>query len=104
MRYWPPKAIPLINIRWLLHTKVAQNVLAPHTAAVALDVARDMHFRSRQPSALQRRWLRELPQPVADLLARELTADRREAWDRKRLDAVEAVQAVLVAVDTDEDM
>ncbi|HEU5469193.1 MAG TPA: TfuA-like protein [Actinophytocola sp.] len=91
-----PVTIPLVNVRWLLASKAAQGVLDRSAADAALRVALRTHFRERRPSVLLRRWQRELPAHLVDVLAPELADDRRDHWDRKRLDAIAAVRAALV--------
>jgi hypothetical protein len=88
---YQPVTIPLVNVRWLL----ASRQLAPAAAAAALSVAGELHFRARRPSVLARRWARALPAEVADVLVPELADDRRDTWDRKRLDAIAAVRGAL---------
>ncbi|MEC4019763.1 TfuA-like protein [Streptomyces sp. H27-D2] len=88
---YSPVTVPLANVRWLLdHTE-----LSVEDAQQALRVAHGVHFRDRRPSHLLRRWKEQLPAGVVELLEPELADDRRDNWDRKRLDALEAVRAVL---------
>lgn len=90
-----PVTIPLVNVRWLLASKEREGRLDRFGVAAALRVANGMHFRERRPAALLRRWWRELPAHVASVLEPELADDRRDTWDRKRLDALAAVRAAL---------
>lgn len=90
-----PVTIPLINVRWLLAEKVRAHELTRADADTALRVAHALHFRQRLPGMLARRWRAELPAEVADVLAPELADDRRDHWDRKRLDAIAAVHAAI---------
>ncbi|MDH6622929.1 hypothetical protein M2271_000716 [Streptomyces sp. LBL] len=88
---YSPVTVPLANVRWLLD----QTELSAEEAQQALRVAHGVHFRDRRPSYLLRRWKERLPASVVELLEPELADDRRDTWDRKRLDALEAVRAVL---------
>lgn len=89
--------IPLINVRWLLNRVQADRLLTAAEATAALRVAAGLHFRDRRPSLLLRRWKEKLPARVADALEPQMTPERRDAWDRKRLDALEAVQTAIEA-------
>jgi hypothetical protein len=88
---YQPVTIPLVNVRWLL----AVHELPAADAAAALEVAHSLHFRSRRPTVLARAWQRRLPAAVADVLVPELADERRDTWDRKRLDAIAAVRGAL---------
>ncbi|MFE7854118.1 TfuA-like protein [Streptomyces sp. NPDC057403] len=92
-----PVTIPLVNVRWLLAQKQAAGLLSAAAAAAALDAAKGLHFRDRRPSMLLRRWQQQLPQDAVEVLGPELDDERRDAWDRKRLDGLEAVQSALGA-------
>lgn len=87
---YSPLTVPLANVRWLLN----QSELSAEEAQQALRVANDVHFRDRRPSYLLRQWKERLPASVVELLEPELADDRRDFWDRKRLDALDAVRAV----------
>ncbi|MEV4190221.1 TfuA-like protein [Streptomyces toxytricini] len=88
---YSPVTVPLANVRWLL----SRTVLSAEDARSALRAAHGLHFRDRRPSLLLRRWKERLPAAVVEVLEPELAEDRRDTWDRKRLDALEAVRAVL---------
>ncbi|MGW6690731.1 TfuA-like protein [Streptomyces sp. NPDC054961] len=88
---YSPVTVPLANVRWLL----SRTELSAEDARRALRVAHGLHFRDRRPSLLLRRWKDRLPAAVVKVLEPELAEDRRDTWDRKRLDALEAVRAVL---------
>ncbi len=90
-----PVTIPLANVRWLLASKESEGLLDRCAADAALRVANAAHFRERRPSVLLRRWRRELPAHAVDVLEPELADERRDTWDRKRLDAIAAVRAAL---------
>lgn len=94
---YTPVTIPLVNVRWLLARKREEGLLTPAAAREALRVAKAVHFRDRRPSLLLRRWQRELPADTVDALGPELADERRDDWDRKRLDGLEAVRAALGA-------
>jgi hypothetical protein len=63
----------------------------------ALALAAGLHFRERRPTKLATTWRRGLPSPAGEALGRELDDDRRDDWDRKRLDGLEAVHMLLEA-------
>ncbi|RPF24869.1 TfuA-like protein [Streptomyces sp. TLI_185] len=92
-----PVTIPLVNVRWLLARKRDAGLLSPAAAQTALRVAKGLHFRDRRPSVLLRRWQQELPADTGEVLGPELADERRDGWDRKRLDGLEAVRAALGA-------
>jgi hypothetical protein len=90
-----PVTVPLVNVRWLLASKVREGLVPPAVSEAALRIAHGLHFRDRRPSLLLRQWARRLPASAVEVLEAELADDRREAWDRKRLDGIEAVRAAL---------
>jgi len=92
-----PVTIPLVNVRWLLDGLQRDGLLTGGAAAAALGVARGLHFRDRRPALLLRRWREQLPGEVADVLEPQLAAERRDTWDRKRLDGIQAVRTALGA-------
>ncbi|RCG26482.1 TfuA-related McrA-glycine thioamidation protein [Sphaerisporangium album] len=92
-----PVTIPLVNVRWLLK----RTGLPEGPAEAALRIAHGVHFRDRRPSVLLRAWERHLPEGVSAVLLAELSPDRRDAWDRKRLDALAAVRMALGLHGTD---
>jgi hypothetical protein len=84
-----PATIPLINIRWLTHRLKADGTIDPADADALFALASAMHYRDRTPGSLVRA-ARQRQHPAADLLAHQLGRERIDAWDRKRLDALEA--------------
>ncbi len=94
---YTPVTIPLVNLRWLLDEEVREGLLLADMAAAALHVARGLHFRDRRPDVLLRQWKRELSAKAVTVLEPELSSERIDVWDRKRLDAVAAVQIALVS-------
>ncbi|WP_052433988.1 TfuA-like protein [Streptacidiphilus melanogenes] len=94
-----PVTIPLVNVRWLLARQERSGRIPAGTRHKALRVAHAVHFRDRRPALLLREWQRALPATVVDGLAGELRPDRLDGWDRKRLDALEAVRSALGADD-----
>ncbi|MFJ9543035.1 TfuA-like protein [Streptomyces sp. NPDC101225] len=94
---YTPVTVPLVNVRWLLAQKQAAGLLSAGAAQQALRVAKDLHFRDRRPSLLRRRWRQRLPAGTAEVLGPELDDERRDGWDRKRLDGLQAVRAALGA-------
>ena len=92
-----PVTIPLVNVRWLLAQKRDAGLLSPAAARAALHAAKGLHFRDRRPSVLLRRWRQELPADAVGVLGPELADERRDGWDRKRLDGLQAVRAALGA-------
>lgn len=89
--------VPLVNVRWLLHGLQREALLTPDAAAAALRIASGLHFRERRHSLLLRRWRERLPAEVTDVLEPHLAPERRDHWDRKRLDGIEAVRTALGA-------
>lgn len=94
---YSPVTIPLVNVRWLIGLQVASGGLAPGLGKRALALAAGLHFRERRPTKLATTWRRGLPSPAGEALGRELDDDRRDDWDRKRLDGLEAVHLLLEA-------
>ena len=94
-----PVTVPLVNVRWLLARKQAAGLMPAGAAQHALRVAKELHFRDRRPSLLRRRWQQQLPASAAEVLGPELADERRDGWDRKRLDGLQAVRAALGAGD-----
>ncbi|MGW1864549.1 TfuA-like protein [Streptomyces mauvecolor] len=92
---YQPVTIPLVNVRWLLDQSLRTGLLTPAHALLALEVARSVHYRLRLPSALERAWSRELPGDAATVLLPFLDEDRLDEWDRKRTDALEALDHCL---------
>jgi hypothetical protein len=90
-----PVTIPLVNVRWLLAQKVQEGSLTADVSDAALAAARGVLFRDRWPGLLLRRWKQVLPADAIDVLELELLDECRDAWDRKRLDAIEAVHMAL---------
>ncbi|MDI5966644.1 TfuA-like protein [Streptantibioticus silvisoli] len=90
-----PVTVPLVNVRWLLAEKQRQGLLTADVGATALRTAHAVHFRDRRPSLLLRQWRRELPTAAVEVLEPELAPERRDSWDRKRLDGIEAVRSAL---------
>ena len=92
-----PVTIPLVNLRWLLAAHIAAGTLSEEDSSAALRVARSLHFRDRRASMLKRRWKQELPASASEVLAADLADERKDAWDRKRLDAIDAVRTTIGA-------
>lgn len=83
--------VPLINVRWLARTLRETRKLPAAAADDLVALAAAMHYRTRTPAALGRRARQELPRAVADLLVAHLDPAAVPAWDRKRLDALDAL-------------
>ncbi|MET8450551.1 TfuA-like protein [Streptomyces sp. NPDC005209] len=94
---YEPVTIPLVNVRWLLAARTREGLLTPDRADSALRVAHALHFRDRRPSLLLKRWRAELADASVEVLEPELADERRDVWDRKRLDGLAAVRAALGA-------
>lgn len=92
---YTPVTVPLVNVRWLLAERVGEKELSPEEAHIALEIARSLNFRARRHSVLVKQWKRGLPGGAAAVLEEHFAADRLDRWDRKRLDALEAVRAAL---------
>jgi TfuA protein len=90
-----PVTIPLVNLRWLLAQKVQAGSLTAEVSAAALAAARGVHFRDRWAGLLLRRWKQALPGDAISILEPEMPDECRDAWDRKRLDAIQAVRMAL---------
>ncbi len=89
--------IPLVNLRWLLAEKFRSGTLSAEASATALRVAGLIHFRDRRPTVLLRRWRAELPAKAVGDLESEMSPELRDTWDRKRLDAIDAIRRALRA-------
>lgn len=87
-----PVTLPLANVRWLTQVLVAEGRVDRDTAARLFAVAASMHYRLRVPGAFLRKARQELPESAAHLLAECLRPQALAAWDRKRLDALEALE------------
>jgi hypothetical protein len=94
---YEPVTIPLVNVRWLIGRRVTDGALAPGCGRQALALAAGLHFRERRPTKLATAWRQGLPAKAAGVLCPELDDDRRDDWDRKRLDGIEAVRLLLEA-------
>ncbi|GAA1377788.1 TfuA-like protein [Streptomyces beijiangensis] len=92
---YTPVTVPLVNVRWLLAERVREGALSLAEASSALDVAQDLNFRDRRHSVLLKQWKRALPGSAVAAVEADFGAERLDGWDRKRLDALEAVQAAL---------
>jgi len=92
-----PVTIPLVNLRWLLAEKARSGTLSAEASAAALSVAGVIHFRDRRPSVLLRCWKAELPANTFGILESEMPSELRDTWDRKRLDAIDAIRLALGA-------
>lgn len=90
-----PVTVPLVNVRWLLAEQVRRGGLSAAEAGTALDLAEGLNFRDRRHSVLRKQWQRGLEGKAAHTLDPYFETDRLDAWDRKRLDALEAVEAAL---------
>lgn len=91
-----PVTIPLVNIRWLIAEKVRAGEVTAECGALALRLASEVHFRERRPSRLAALWRSRLG-GESWLFEQELADGSRDAWDRKRLDGIEALRAVTEA-------
>jgi hypothetical protein len=87
-----PVTIPLINVRWLLGQLAALGLVGDAGRDQALRSAEAIHYRRRLPGVLATTWARELPPPVAELVLPALEDEARDAWDRKRMDALAAFE------------
>jgi TfuA protein len=91
-----PLSIPLVNIRWMTDQLARDGSVDQVDAGRALAIASRIHYRDRSRSMLAEAWSGELAGrsclPVLTGQTGELTHGR---WDRKRLDAFEALSAVL---------
>lgn len=92
-----PVSVPLINLRWLLRTLHDQGTIASSTAAEAYLSAKSLHYTEREPKELAREWKRTLSAEVVDILLPQLHDTRRDNWDRKRLDAMDAVKRLVAS-------
>ncbi|MFE1290888.1 TfuA-like protein [Streptomyces sp. NPDC058751] len=94
---YTPVTIPLVNVRWLLAERVRDEDLSAEEARTALEIARSVNFRARRHPVLLKQWRRGLPEGAATVLEEHLADERLDDWDRKRLDALEAVRAALAS-------
>lgn len=94
---YTPVTVPLVNVRWLLARRTAEQDLSPDEGRTALAIARSVNFRARRHPVLLKQWKRGLPRGAAEVLEEHCAAERLDHWDRKRLDALEAVQAALMS-------
>lgn len=92
---YAPVTVPLVNVRWVLERAVRAGGLVEADADTALQIARALSFRARRPTALVRAWQRGLPREPARWLEERFDTDRMDETDRKRLDALEAIDAAL---------
>jgi hypothetical protein len=92
---YTPVTIPLVNIRWLLAERIREKDLSTDEAHTALEIARSINFRARRHPVLLKQWKRGLPGSAATALEEHLAAEHLDRWDRKRLDALEAVRTAL---------
>ncbi|QES48331.1 hypothetical protein DEJ50_11375 [Streptomyces venezuelae] len=92
-----PVTIPLVNVRWLLAERVREGDLSAEEASSALEIAKALNFRDRRHSVLLKQWKHGLPEGAAAALEAHFATDRLDDWDRKRLDALEVVEAALLS-------
>jgi len=92
---YSPVTIPLVNVRWLVEKLARSARISAAGGAAALEAAAAVHYRDRRPSVLARRWRAELPDDVLRVLEPELADDRRDDWDRKRLDGIAALRTAI---------
>jgi TfuA protein len=83
--------IPLVNIRWLVGQLAADAALDAAGAQTAFAIAAAVHYRKRTPVSLANA-ARRAGNPAADALTAMLRPEVLPQWDRKRLDALEAVR------------
>jgi len=89
-----PATIPMINVRWLVHRLVGIRLLTTQSAQVALEVAQDIFYANRLPHVLAMRWLQALSDDAAPLVS-WLEPDQILLWDRKRIDALNAIEWII---------
>lgn len=92
-----PVSVPLINIRWLLRTLQDQGTIKFSVATEAFLSAKSLHYTEREPKDLEREWKRNLSVEVVDILLPKLNDSERDNWDRKRLDAMDAVKRLVAS-------
>lgn len=92
---WKALTVPIANLRWLMKEMQKQDELSPEHASVALSVAEQIHYSNRRPDVLIRALNRTLPAVPSRILTHYLAPENMQNWDRKRLDAVEAVECEL---------
>ena len=90
-----PLTIPLANLRWLAEQKVRSREILPSCAAQMIEVAKAIPFRERRPEVLSRAWKAQLAPDSFAALAPELLGAARPHWDRKRLDALDALNRAI---------
>lgn len=95
-----PVTVPLVNVRWLAHLLAGRGELDRADAQAVLAVAAGIHYRARTPDALARAAGRNLPPRVAGIVAEQLDPARIDSWDRKRLDALDAVRTEITELAT----
>jgi hypothetical protein len=91
-----PLSIPLVNIRWMTGQLADNGRLDPADAGSALAIASRIHYRDRSRAALVAAWSDGLAgRPGLPVLTGQADQLTHGTWDRKRLDALEALPSML---------
>lgn len=90
-----PVTIPLINLRWLLAELAKDGQISDEESRTALQIAGGVHFRDRRHSLLLKLWKGRISAPAITALEDSFEPECRDGWDRKRLDAIDAVSNAL---------
>ncbi|MCW2931579.1 MAG: hypothetical protein JWM19_2541 [Actinomycetia bacterium] len=97
---YQPLSVPLVNIRWLTGQLAGDGALDQTDATLALAIAGRVHYRDRSRAALAAAWSDGLAgRPCLSVLMGHTGELTHGKWDRKRLDALEALSAVVASPD-----
>ncbi|MFV2176522.1 TfuA-like protein [Actinomadura sp. LOL_016] len=90
-----PVTIPLVNLRWLLSELAKDERLSEEESLISLRIAGGIHFRDRRHSLLLKLWKGRISESAITVLEERFEPDCRDDWDRKRMDAIDAVSNAL---------
>lgn len=91
---YEPLTVPLVNVRWVAHLLNAQGKISHGEESQLTESAARVHFRARTIGALGHAW-EKVPTAAPgarDLLIGMLDGPGGRRYDRKRLDALEAIE------------
>jgi hypothetical protein len=91
---YQPITIPLVNVRWIAALLLSNDTISSRQHHTAVRAAEQLPFRARTAAVLARTWTRtgELETHQVEQLLRMLAPDTGAPFDRKRLDALEALE------------
>lgn len=92
---YTPLTVPLVNLRWLLAELANSNQLSREESRNAFQIAKEIHFRNRRYSFLLKHWKGAISKRAFSVLEEKFEPKCRDHWDRKRLDAIDAILSAI---------